>query len=154
MVASSSKLQASSRTRARIAVVLLALLAACGKKETAAVDEAYNAFKYRNFILGQTMSGGATLEGSIDIDGSRDGGAEGDWIELAINGNTLLRLAGAASNRVSMPIRLRPGPNWVRFFSSKSRLGWEFEVDARIGTRLEFTPKDAQGFDMVQRKDE
>ena len=136
------------------AVAALALLAGCGKAEpeTPGEPHGYGAWKYRNFILGQTFSGGATLDGTVDIDASRDAGnPASDWTEVAINGNSLGRTSGP---RVSLQVRLRPGPNWVRFFSSAARLGWEFQVDATHGTRVEFTPKDKQEFDMVQRKDE
>lgn len=138
----------------RRAAALLAILAGCGKAPPEAPGEppGYGAFKYRNFILGQTFSGGATLDGTVDIDASRDAGGPSDWIEVAINGNTLGRTSG--SNRVSLQVRLRPGANWIRFFSSASRLGWEFQVDARQGTRFEFTPKDKLEFDMTQQKDE
>jgi hypothetical protein len=134
------------------AAALLVLLAACGKKDSSAVDEAYQPWKQRNFILSQTFSGGATLDGSIEIDASRDGGGPGDWIEVAVNGNTLGRTSG--SPRVSHSLKFRPGPNWIRFFSSASRLGWEFNVDARQGTRFEFTPKDKLEWTMTQVKDE
>jgi len=145
------------------AAVLLALLAGCGGgKEPDAVTEAYGIWKRRNFILGQTFSGGATLDGTIYITLGVHRGDKGDWVELAVNGNTIARTT--ESNKqpsesveelvVKYDVRLRPGPNWIRFFSSAARLGWEFQVDSNYGTNFEFTPKDKQEYDMVQRKNE
>jgi len=137
----------------RTAVAALAILvAACGRKDPSAVDEAYQPWQQRNFILSQTFSGGATLDGSIDIDASRDAGGANDWIEVVVNGNSLGRSTGAP--RVSHTLKFRPGPNWIRFFSSASRLGWEFQIDARQGTRFEFAPKDKVEWTMIQVKDE
>lgn len=136
-----------------LAVVALSFLAACGKKEPDAPGEphGYGAWKYRNFILGQGFSGGGNIDGTVDIDGSRDAGGPSDWIEVALNGNSLGRTSGS---RVVHQVRFRPGSNWIRFFSSAARLGWEFNVDVRQGTRFEFAPKDKFDFDIVQRKDE
>ena len=133
--------------------LLLALLAGCGKKEPESPGDppGYGAFKYRNFILGQTMSGGASLDGSVDIDGSRDAGGASDWIEVAVNGNTIGRTTGS---RVSHPVRFRPGPNKVLFFSTAAIRYWEFDVDARLGTRVELTPKEPKEYDIVVRKDD
>lgn len=141
-------------SRASSAAVFLAILAGCGKPADEAPGDTpgYGAWKYRNFILGQTFSGGGSLDGSIDIDASRDAGGPADWIEVAVNGNTLGRTSG--STRVAHDYRFRPGPNWIRFFSSRSRLGWEFDVDARSGARFTFRPKDKTDWDLVQQKDE
>ncbi|HEU4339595.1 MAG TPA: hypothetical protein VFS19_05965, partial [Planctomycetota bacterium] len=105
----------------------LLLLAGCGKKdETKAVDEAYNSFKYRNFILGQTFPGGRTLGGTINLDASREGGGAQDWIEIAVNGDVLGRTTGA--HQVSQQVNFRPGPNKVSFFISSVRRFWDYDV--------------------------
>ena len=137
----------------RRAALFLILLAGCGKKQPEAAGDppGYGAFKYRNFILGQTMSGGASLDGTIDIDASRDAGGAADWIEVAVNGNTIGRTTGP---RVSHQVRFRTGPNKICFFSTAAIRYWEFDMDARLGTRVEITPKDPKEYDIVQRKDE
>jgi hypothetical protein len=136
----------------RRAALFLIVLGGCSEKSTDPVEEAYGPWKRRNFILGQTFSGGATLDGTVHIDASRDGGSSPtEWIEVAVNGNSLGRTSG---NNVNLNVRLRPGANWIRFFSSASRLGWEFQGDSNYGTHFEFTPKDKFDFDMAQRKDE
>ena len=131
--------------------ILLVLLAGCEKPSSNAQQEAYGPWVYRNTILSTTFSGGATLDGSVDIDGSRDAGGPSDWFEVAVNGTSLGKTSGP---RVSHQIRLRPGPNWIRFFSSGAKLGWEFNVDARQGTRFEFAPKDKLEYDVIQIKNE
>ena len=119
----------------------LLLLAGCGSKtETKAVDEAYNSFKYRNFILGSTFGGGRTLDGTIELDASREGGGAEDWIEVAINGDVLGRTTGA--RQVSLQVKFRPGPNKVAFFISSVRRFWDYDVSARADTRVAITPKD------------
>jgi len=143
----------------RVLVALLAILAGCGKAPPEAPGDpyGYGAFKARNFILGQTFSGGGKLDGTISVDPSRDGGGKGDWIEVALNGNTIGRrdtAPGSGGSLVSYDVKLREGPNWIRFLSSASRLGWEFQVDCRSGTRFTFRPKDKIDWDMEQLKDE
>jgi hypothetical protein len=133
------------------AAAVVILLGACGKKESTALDVAYGAWTYRNTILGATMSGGSTLDGSIDIDASRDAGGASDWFEIALNGNALGRITGS---RVSLNARFRPGANWIRFFSSAACQGWEYQVDARSGTRFAFTPKGKMDYEWSQTKDE
>ena len=131
---------------------LVLLLASCSKKESSALDSAYGSWTYRNTILGVTFSGGATMDGSIDIDGSRDAGGASDWFEVALNGNSMGRVSN--TSRISLNARFRPGANWIRFFSSAARQGWEYQVDTRQGTRFEFSPKDKIEYEYVQRKDE
>jgi len=143
----------------RTAVVLLLLAAACGKDPDPEPDPAnppgYGTWKYRNFILGQTFSGGGKLPGTIDIDPGLHAGGPIDWIEVAFNGNTLGRHpTGSGSTRIRHEVQFRPGANWIRFFSSASRLGWEFQIDTHSGTRFSFTPKDKVDWDMDQQKDE
>ena len=135
------------------AASLLLFLLGCGKKDAAdPVAEAYNSFKYRNTILGQTFPGGRTLDGSIDLDASRDAGGAEDWIEVAINGDIQGRSTG--SKQVSLQVKFRPGPNKVSFFISAARRYWELDMDARLGTRTEFTPTEGAAYAITQRKDE
>ena len=136
--------------RALAAAVLI--LASCSPKESTSLDEAYGPWKARNFILGQTFSGGATLQGSVSVDQSRDVKEPSDWFEISINGRPPSRSTGVSS--VNLGESFRPGPNWIRLFSSHSRMGWEFNVDTRSGTRFAFTPKDKLEWEMTQTKDE
>jgi hypothetical protein len=117
----------------------------------------------RNFILAQGFSGGATLDGRVTIFYTgRHRGDKGDWLEVAINGTTAGRYVEGKKQPMEATevvgvihqVRLRPGPNWIRFFSSASRLGWEFQVDTRFGTRFTFQPKGTVDWDMIQEKDE
>ena len=136
------------------AAVLLLLLASCGQKESSAVDAAYQPWKQRNFILSQTFSGGATLEGSITVNLSRDACVKDDWFEAFVNGREEERTTDPNCAQFTFETKFRPGPNWIILFSSASKMGWEFNVDARQGTRFEFTPKDKQEWTMNQVKDE
>jgi len=136
------------------AAALLLVLASCGQKESSGVDEAYQPWKQRNFILSQTFSGGATLEGSITVDLSRDACKKDDWFEAFVNGRQEHRTTSPNEARFTYETKFRPGPNWIILFSSASKRGWEFNVDARQGTRFEFTPKDKLEWTMSQVKDE
>ena len=135
--------------------LLLAALAACGKPAETENPAGYEAWQTRNFILSQGFSGGGMLDGTITIGTERDSGKAGDWIEVALNGTTLDRAAtGTGAAQIGYDVQLRPGANWIRFFSSASRQGWEFQVDTRSGTRFAFTPKDKVDWNMTQEKDE
>lgn len=142
----------------RAAAVVLAVLAGCGKPpalDGPANPPGYESWQRRNFIISQTFSGGGKLSGSIDIDPGLHAGGPDDWIEVNVNGNKLGRHpTGSGSVRIRHEVQLRPGANWIRFFSSASRLGWEFQIDTHSGTRISFTPKDKVEWDMSQEKDE
>jgi len=140
----------------RGAALLLALVASCGKPPELsgpANPPGYETWQRRNFIISQTFSGGGRLPGSIDIDPGLHTGGPDDWMEVNVNGNKLGRHPGA-TGRIHHELPLRPGANWIRFFSSASRLGWEFQIDTHDGTRFYFTPKDKVEWDMSQQKDE
>jgi len=144
------------------AAMLLAALAGCGAPSDPENPPGYEAWQTRNFILGQGFSGGATLDGLVMIHAGAHRGDKGDWIELAVNGTTVARTVEGRNQPmeatevlvIRYPVRFRAGPNWIRFFSSAARQGWEFQVDTRFGTRFAFTPKDKSAWEMIQTKDE